>query len=74
VAVFTKEHTFNKETTHIFYDITQHSTNSTMDINKYKNSSTNTMNIYKYNEHKQYNEHFKKKQTNQFARRYIANS
>jgi hypothetical protein len=34
VAVFTKEHTFNKETTHTFH-ITQHSTNNTMDINKY---------------------------------------
>jgi lipopolysaccharide export LptBFGC system permease protein LptF len=44
--------------------ITQHSTSSTMDINKYKNSNTSTLNIYKYNEHKQYNEHLKKKQIN----------
>jgi hypothetical protein len=67
VAVFTKEHTFNKETTHTIHDITQRSTNSTLDIKKYKNSNTSTMNIYKYNEHKQYNEHFKtkeKKKTN----------
>jgi hypothetical protein len=49
VAVFTKEHTFNKETPHIrtSHEITQHCTNATMDINKYKNRQ------YKYNEHKQ---------------------
>jgi hypothetical protein len=54
------KHTFNKETTHTFHDITQHSTNSIMEKYKYKNSNTSTMNIYKYNEHKQHNEHFKK--------------
>jgi hypothetical protein len=62
VAVFTQAHTFNKETAHTSHEITQHCTNSTMDINKYKNRQ------YKYNEHKQYTEHFKtqekrKKQT-----------
>jgi hypothetical protein len=66
VAVFTKEHTFNKETTHTIHDITQCSTNSTMDIKNYKNSNTSTMNI---NSTMNISKHEKrKKQTNSNTR------
>jgi hypothetical protein len=45
--------------------------NTEKNSNRIIRHNTSTMNIYKYNEHKQYNEHFKTKKKNSNTRREL---